>query len=114
MTLWKIQRHWLPNDLHIELFARLPYCAGTCDSFTDVALAAFIEALRVNSTLEVLFIQVPPLHERDRISLTLTLEGLEAYVGLLCDTTNVQATRYSNHTLYHIGHLEPMQWCRCG
>ena len=83
-----------------------------CDSFTDVALAAFIEALRVNSTLEVLFIQVPPLHERDRISLTLTLEGLEAYVGLLCDTTNVQATRYSNHTLYHIGHLEPMSWCR--
>ena len=81
-----------------------------CNSFTDVALAAFIEALRINSTLEGLFIQFPEnihrQYNRDRISLTLTLEGLEAYVGLLCDTTNVQATRYSNHTLYHIGHLE--------
>lgn len=81
-----------------------------CSSFTDVALAAFIEGLRVNSTLEGLFIQFPSQHERDRISLTLTLEGLEAYVGLLCDTTNVQATRYSNHTLYHIDHLESMSW----
>ena len=59
----------------------------------DEAVAAFAKALVNNQMLERLSLDNNPI----------TAKGWQALSKILCDTTSVNATFLSNHTLWHVG-----------
>ena len=68
----------------------------------DHVIVAFADALRGNpaSSLKVLDLSEP---EREIIDTIITNDGWSAMSNLLCDTSSINATKLSNHTLRFLG-----------